>query len=174
MKSINFFESNQILFLAFLWLFLVASIICTLFMIVTLVKKGDERRKYIVKKSSLTALIVGIIFLIINIIWNIFFEQNSRIGFEESPIIYIGIISIAFNISQVINMKKYEWSKVKNHIKEIRTEKGLFQQELADICEVSRQTVNAIENNKYDPTLELAFKLAAALETTVDNLFIYE
>ena len=107
MKSINFFESNQILFLAFLWLFLVTSIIFTLFMIVTLLKKGDERKKYIVKKSSLTALIVGIIFLIINIIWNIFFEQNSGIGFEESPIIYIGIISIVFNISQVINMKKY-------------------------------------------------------------------
>lgn len=63
---------------------------------------------------------------------------------------------------------------MKNHIKEIRTQKGLLQQELADICKVSRQTVNAIENNKYDPTLELAFKLANALETTVDKLFIYE
>ena len=59
-------------------------------------------------------------------------------------------------------------------LKEFRTEKGLLQQELADICEVSRQTVNAIENNKYDPTLELAFKLAKSLETTVDRLFIYE
>ena len=63
---------------------------------------------------------------------------------------------------------------MKNYIKELRTEKGLLQQELADICGVSRQTVNAIENNKYDPTLELAFKLATALETTVDELFIYE
>ena len=63
---------------------------------------------------------------------------------------------------------------MKNHIKELRTEKGLLQQELADICGVTRQTVNAIENNKYDPTLELAFKLATALETTVDELFIYE
>ena len=63
---------------------------------------------------------------------------------------------------------------MKNYIKELRTEKGLLQQELADICGVSRQTVNAIENNKYDPTLELAFKLATALETTVDEFFIYE
>ena len=63
---------------------------------------------------------------------------------------------------------------MKNYIKELRTEKGLLQQELADICGVTRQTVNAIENNKYDPTLELAFKLATALETTVDELFIYE
>lgn len=58
--------------------------------------------------------------------------------------------------------------------KEFRTEKGLLQQELADICGVSRQTVNAIENNKYDPTLEFFFKLAKSLETTVDKLFIYE
>lgn len=63
---------------------------------------------------------------------------------------------------------------MKNHIKEMRKQKGLLQQELADVCEVSRQTVNAIENNKYDPTLELAFKLAKALETTIDELFIYE
>ncbi|MFN0604144.1 helix-turn-helix transcriptional regulator [Facklamia hominis] len=64
--------------------------------------------------------------------------------------------------------------ETKNHIKELRTEKGLLQKELADICGVSRQTVNAIENNKYDPTLELAFKLAITLETTIDELFIYE
>ena len=63
---------------------------------------------------------------------------------------------------------------MKNHIKEFRTQKKLLQQELADICQVSRQTINAIENNKYDPTLELAFKLAMALDTTIDELFIYE
>ena len=63
---------------------------------------------------------------------------------------------------------------MKNHIKKYRMQKGLLQQELADLCGVSRQTVNAIENNKYDPTLELAFKLARALDTTVEDLFIYE
>ena len=63
---------------------------------------------------------------------------------------------------------------MKNNIKEIRTKKGLVQQELAHICGLSRQTVNAIENNKYDPTLELAFKLSRALGTTVDNLFLYD
>lgn len=63
---------------------------------------------------------------------------------------------------------------MKNHIKKYRTQKGLLQQELADLCEVSRQTVNAIENNKYDPTLELAFRLARVLDITVEDLFIYE
>ena len=52
-----------------------------------------------------------------------------------------------------------------------RKELGLSQEELARRCGVSRQTVNAIENNKYDPTLTLAFHLARELGTTVDGLF---
>ena len=107
MNLIKFIESNQMFGIGLLWLFLVASLVCTLIMIVTLIKKGDERKGYIVRKSGLTALVVGIIFLIINIIWNIFFEQNSSISFEDNPIIYVGIISIAFNISYLINMRKY-------------------------------------------------------------------
>ena len=59
----------------------------------------------------------------------------------------------------------------KNSIREKRKEIGLSQEELAKKCGVSRQTVNAIENNKYDPTLALAFKLAQELKTTVDELF---
>jgi len=51
---------------------------------------------------------------------------------------------------------------------------NLSQDELAKMCEVSRQTINAIENNKYDPSLELAFRLAKHLRTTVDRLFIHE
>ena len=58
-----------------------------------------------------------------------------------------------------------------NVIREKRKDKGISQEELAKKCGVSRQTVNAIENNKYDPTLSLAFKLAALLNTTVDKLF---
>ena len=107
MNLIKFIESNQMFGIGLLWLFLVASLVCALIMIVTLIKKGDERKGYVVRKSGLTALVVGIIFLIINIIWNIFFEQNSSISFEDNPIIYVGLISIAFNISYLINMRKY-------------------------------------------------------------------
>ena len=60
---------------------------------------------------------------------------------------------------------------MENRIKERRKELGLSQEELAKRCGVSRQTVNAIENNKYDPTLSLAFRLAAELQLTVDALF---
>ncbi|MGX9807957.1 helix-turn-helix transcriptional regulator [Exiguobacterium acetylicum] len=63
---------------------------------------------------------------------------------------------------------------MKNHIKERRLAAQLSQQELADRCQVSRQTINAIENNKYDPTLQLAFNIAKVLQTQVDHLFIGE
>ena len=58
-----------------------------------------------------------------------------------------------------------------NQIRALRKALGLSQEELAKACGVSRQTINAIENNKYDPTLALAFRLALALDTTVDRLF---
>ena len=61
---------------------------------------------------------------------------------------------------------------MENIIRNKRKELGLSQEELAKKCGVSRQTINAIENNKYDPTLALAFHLAKELQTTVDNLFI--
>lgn len=60
---------------------------------------------------------------------------------------------------------------MENIIADLRKEKGWTQAELAGACKVTRQTINAIENKKYDPTLQLAFALARALDTTVDALF---
>ncbi|MEK5146740.1 helix-turn-helix transcriptional regulator [Psychrobacillus sp. FSL K6-4615] len=61
---------------------------------------------------------------------------------------------------------------MKNHIKELRKSAKLSQEELAKFCKVSRQTINAIENDKYDPTLQLAFNIASVLDTTIDELFV--
>lgn len=63
---------------------------------------------------------------------------------------------------------------MKNKIKQLRKEAGLRQEDLAAQAGVSRQTIIAIENNKYDPTLELAMKLARLLRTTVEELFLLE
>lgn len=63
---------------------------------------------------------------------------------------------------------------MKNSIRTIRKDMKISQEELARLCNVTRQTINAIENNKYDPTLGLAFKLSKNLSTTVDKLFIFE
>lgn len=63
---------------------------------------------------------------------------------------------------------------MRNKIRSLRKEMKMSQEELANRCSVTRQTINAIENNKYDPTLSLAFKLSKNLSTTVDRLFIFE
>ena len=61
-----------------------------------------------------------------------------------------------------------------NRIKELRKQHGYRQEDLAEALNVSRQTIIAIENAKYNPTLELAIKLARYLNTTVEDLFILE
>lgn len=63
---------------------------------------------------------------------------------------------------------------MKNEIKRLRKEAGLRQEDLAAKVGVSRQTIIAIENDKYDPTLELAMRLARQLQTTVEALFSLE
>ena len=60
---------------------------------------------------------------------------------------------------------------MENKIRALRSEMGLSQEELARRCGVSRQTINAIENNKYDPTLGLAMRLARLLKTPVEDIF---
>ena len=60
---------------------------------------------------------------------------------------------------------------ISRYLQLLRKNHNYTQEELAKKCGVSRQTVNAIENDKYDPTLALAFNLARELKTTVDELF---
>lgn len=60
---------------------------------------------------------------------------------------------------------------MQNKIRDLRKALGLSQEELAQRCKVSRQTINAIENNKYDPTLGLAMRLARLLKTPVEDIF---
>mgnify|MGYP005984715945 CR=1 FL=1 len=60
---------------------------------------------------------------------------------------------------------------LKNSIAVRRKKLKLSQAEVAQLTHVTRQTINAIENDKYDPSLTLAFNLAHILQTTVDQLF---
>ena len=60
---------------------------------------------------------------------------------------------------------------MENRIREMRKQAGLSQEELARQCGVTRQTINAIENNKYDPTLGLAMRLARLLGAPVEEIF---
>ncbi len=63
---------------------------------------------------------------------------------------------------------------MKNYLKVLRAERDLTQQDLADAVEVSRQTINALEKEKFDPSLVLAIKLARLFEKEIEDIFIYE
>ncbi len=61
-----------------------------------------------------------------------------------------------------------------NRVKELRKEKGLTQEDLAEVIGVSRQTVNAIEKQKFDPSLNTAFKMAKLFELPIESIFLGE
>ena len=63
---------------------------------------------------------------------------------------------------------------MKNRLKVLRAEKDCTQAELADRLKVSRQTVNAIEKDKYDPSLSLAFKISRVFGMPIEKVFIDE
>ena len=63
---------------------------------------------------------------------------------------------------------------MKNRLKELRKSQNMTQDELANAVGVSRQTINAIENDKYNPTLELAIKLSRYLKMSVEEIVILE
>ncbi len=58
-----------------------------------------------------------------------------------------------------------------NSLGEYREQFGVSQRELAEHIEVTRQTINAVEGDRYDPSVELVFKLAAFFECSVEDLF---
>lgn len=60
---------------------------------------------------------------------------------------------------------------MKNKLKELRADRNMTQADLADLLDVSRQTVNAIEKGKFDPSLPLAFKLAKLFGLKIEELF---
>ena len=60
---------------------------------------------------------------------------------------------------------------MKNRLRTLRAQHGWSQSELADRLEVSRQTINAIEREKYDPSLTLAFRMAALFALRIEEIF---
>lgn len=60
---------------------------------------------------------------------------------------------------------------MKNHVRDLRGEQGWSQADLAERLDVSRQTVNAIETGKYDPSLPLAFKIARLFGQPIEAIF---
>ncbi len=62
---------------------------------------------------------------------------------------------------------------MKNKLKVFRAMNDMTQEDLAQNVKVTRQTINAIENEKYDPSLELAFKFAKLFKVSIEDIFTY-
>lgn len=63
---------------------------------------------------------------------------------------------------------------MKNRLEQLRAQRNLRQEELAAALRVSRQTISSLENGRYNPSIQLAFKLARYFGCTVEDIFIYE
>jgi len=63
---------------------------------------------------------------------------------------------------------------LKNRLEELRKQRGIRQEELAEKLEVSRQTIGSLERGRYNPSIILAIKIARFFELTVEEIFIYE
>lgn len=63
---------------------------------------------------------------------------------------------------------------VKNRIEEIRTKKGIRQEDFAKLMGVSRQTISSLENGRYNPSIMLAYKIAKYFDMTIEEVFIFE
>ena len=63
---------------------------------------------------------------------------------------------------------------MKNRLEELRKQRGIKQEELANALEVSRQTIGSLENGRYNPSIQLAFKIAKHFNMSIEEIFIYE
>lgn len=63
---------------------------------------------------------------------------------------------------------------MKNRIQELRKENRITQEELAERCRVTRQTIISLENGKYNPSIFLAYKIARVFGLTIEQVFIFE
>lgn len=63
---------------------------------------------------------------------------------------------------------------MKNRLEQLRKQHGLRQEELASALEVSRQTIGSLENGRYNPSIQLAFKIARFFGLSIEDIFIYE
>ena len=63
---------------------------------------------------------------------------------------------------------------MKNIVRNLRKQRELTQEQLGEIIGVSRQTINAIEKEKFDPSLPTAFKMSKLFEIAIEELFFYE
>lgn len=76
--------------------------------------------------------------------------------------------------SRKVNFPLQKEVPMKNRLEELRKQQGIKQEDLANALEVSRQTIGSLENGRYNPSIQLAFKIARYFHMTIEEIFIYE
>lgn len=73
-----------------------------------------------------------------------------------------------------VSFPKKEVPALKNRLEELRKQRGIRQEELAEALEVSRQTIGSLENGRYNPSILLAFKISRYFGLPIEEIFLYE
>lgn len=99
---------GKLSFIAFIVIVLFAvSFVCTIIMLFIMIKKGDERKRYIMSKSSTTTLGVYVAITILTTFYTVLIERNNGFSIEYSPMLSLVVISIIFCITLFYNMRKH-------------------------------------------------------------------
>ena len=83
------------------------------------------------------------------------------------------LIGVILNMESELSITE-GCESLKNRLEELRKQRGIRQEELADTLQVSRQTIGSLENGRYNPSIVLAIKIARYFRLTVEEIFIYE
>lgn len=98
---------DQIIVVSCMYLFLILSVICSVVVIVNMMKKGDERTAFIVSKTCTRTVKIYVGFLLAAFAYHAFLENRVNFFIESSPILYVGMLAIIFSITLWFNNKKY-------------------------------------------------------------------
>lgn len=105
MKFTDFFMGNSVIMV--MTIFLAICLMGTLTMIIILVLKGDERKKMLLSKSALITLIGAIAVLILGFVYSTFIVPHAKFEVELNSVIYLGVISIIFDVAYFCYRRKY-------------------------------------------------------------------
>lgn len=92
----------------------------------------------------------------------------------ESALDILGKYSILKIQKWKVSFPKKEVPALKNRLEELRKQRGIRQEELAEALEVSRQTIGSLENGRYNPSILLAFKISRYFGLPIEEIFLYE
>lgn len=92
----------------------------------------------------------------------------------ESTLDILGKYSILKIQKWKVNFPKKGVPALKNRLEELRKQRGIRQEELAEALEVSRQTIGSLENGRYNPSILLAFKISRYFGLPIEEIFLYE